>query len=778
MEEVSTGEVRIADAGTVLTASEQQLTAVNQQLMASEQQWRALNQRLKASEQRLKAANQQLTASEQQLRAANQLLMASDQQLRAANSELAANEQALRESEGRYRSLFNNMGEGVALHRVHRDAEGRATNYEILAVNPQYEAIVGLRASDVIGRPASEVYGTPTAPYLEDYARVADTGMPYRFESYFPPLRKHFEIVVTSFEQGSFATVFSDITERKHAAETVRLNTRRYEILWDIARHRSDTLERFLEHALEKAVELTDSDFGYLYRLLTPGGDLALSACSSKVTLDRGVSPAAPVSPFAPFDENLRQGRTVTVNDPADRKACLSNLPPGPFPVKRFMLFPVVVEGVVEAVVGLANKSDDYHDEDERQLTLFMDAVWRIVEQKQAEEHRRSLETQMQKLESLGLLAGGIAHDFNNLLTAIMSNVSLTAVLLEPQHRAIPRLAEAERACVRARDLTQQLLTFARGGTPVRKNVRLDEIIRDSARFAVRGTGVDCRFHFGPGPCVVDADEGQISQVIHNLVLNGVQAMSGTGTVTLATRTIEIGEHHDLPLQPGHYVEVTAKDEGVGISPEHLGRVFDPYFTTKQKGSGLGLAVTYSILQNHGGFITVDSTPGGGSSFRFYVPAAADLEAAREAEGSRVLYGRGRILVMDDDDLVRDVAQAILQQLGYDCETVPDGRRLLERYQAVQASGGRTDLVIMDLTVPGGMGGREAMLQLRAMDPHVRAIVSSGYSQDPIMSEYERYGFQGVVAKPYTVQVLSEAVGRLVQAPPTRRESAGSSLLP
>ena len=361
---------------------------------------------------------------------------------------------------------------------------------------------------------------------------------------------------------------------------------------------------------------------------------------------------------------------------------------------------------------------------------------------------------QASKLASLGVLAGGIAHDFNNILTAIAGNLSLAQLddASAAQRRSID---EAEKGCQRAKALTQQLLTFSKGGKPLKKTIDLGPAIEEAAGFALRGSNVTYLCSLAGDLRPVDADEGQIVQVITNLVLNAAQSMPDGGQIEVR------GENAVVDGRP--HVSIVVEDRGTGIPEEHLPRIFDPYFTTKQAGSGLGLATCYSIVHNHDGQIAVHSTPGRGTTMIVTLPAAAGraVGPAERPDGPPA-RGKGRVLVMDDEEPIRDVVRAMLVRLGYRVEVAADGRAALAAYQAAHFAGDAFDTVIMDLTVPGGMGGKEAVKALLAFDPHVTAIVSSGYADDPVMADYQRYGFKGVVPKPFTVKDLSRVLQQLV----------------
>jgi len=398
---------------------------------------------------------------------------------------------------------------------------------------------------------------------------------------------------------------------------------------------------------------------------------------------------------------------------------------------------------------------------DERGNVLMVaEHIRDITEKKKLEEEL----LKAQKLESLGVLAGGIAHDFNNLLTGIMGNISLAKMFAEPATKAFNRLADAERACERATGLTQQLLTFSRGGAPVKKTASIVQIITDSAGFMLRGSNVKCEFTLQKDLWAADVDEGQMGQVINNLVINADQAMPDGGVISVTAENVTINASDLLPLPAGRYILIAIQDQGEGISPHNLAKIFDPYFTTKERGSGLGLATVYSIIKRHQGHLEVESTEGAGTVFRLYLPASdKEIEPVQNAgTETNPRGGSGRILIMDDEEIIREIAREILNHLGYEVEVCGDGKSALELYRVALNSGHRFDAVIMDLTIQGGMGGKETMIALLGIDPAVKGIVSSGYNNDPILAHFREFGFSGMVSKPYTVRELQETLQELV----------------
>lgn len=378
---------------------------------------------------------------------------------------------------------------------------------------------------------------------------------------------------------------------------------------------------------------------------------------------------------------------------------------------------------------------------------------------------RRRMEQELQradKLESLGVLAGGIAHDFNNLLGAVLANLSLAKHQLGGCGGAWELIDEAEQASVRATNLTQQLLTFSRGGAPVKRVARLAPLVDAAVRFALRGSKVRYELEQDEDLWPAQVDEGQIGQVFHNLALNAVQAMPEGGVlrVTLRNAVVAAG----TPLAPGRYVELRVRDEGRGMPEAVAKRAFDPYFTTKARGSGLGLAVVYSVVRSHGGRVELQSACGQGTTFTLHLPAATQAAEAPLPPGEDLLRGRGLVLVIDDEEGLRKVYPRILRYLGYDVAVAADGREGLDMYASAREGGRPFDLVILDLTIPGGLGGTQALDALRALDPGARIVASSGYAADPILADYRRHGFDGVLPKPFKAadlgRVVAEVLGR------------------
>ena len=376
------------------------------------------------------------------------------------------------------------------------------------------------------------------------------------------------------------------------------------------------------------------------------------------------------------------------------------------------------------------------------------------------EEEREKLELhqlQMHKLESLGVLAGGIAHDFNNILTAIMGNISYARLDLDESHESFAPLARAEKAAKVAADLARQLLVFAKGGEPVKKVISLRNMINDAISLNLSGSRVQGVIDLTGELHAVKADEGQINQSFHNIIINAVHAMPDGGRLNVSGGNIVLPDGNSYCLPAGDYVRISFTDEGCGISDEDQKRIFDPYFTTKAGGTGLGLASTYSIIRKHDGQITVSSIPGKGTTFTILLPSLGEiLTSEKKKENATVAgHGTGSILVMDDDEMVRDLAAITLKRFGYAVTTCVNGSEAISLYRSARDEGSPFSLVIMDLTIPGSMGGIEAARQILAIDSGAHLIVSSGYSEDPVMANYTDYGFCASIEKPYRVEDIS-----------------------
>lgn len=397
-------------------------------------------------------------------------------------------------------------------------------------------------------------------------------------------------------------------------------------------------------------------------------------------------------------------------------------------------------------------------------ITGFEGLLEDITGQKASEQERLKLE----KLESLGTLAGGIAHDFNNILAAILGNINMALHDGKLDEKTVQYLESAEKASCRAKGLTSQLLTFAKGGDPVKEAASIDEMVRDSAGFVLHGSNVSCTYQIPDDLWLVDVDKGQISQVIQNLVINADHAMPIGGDITICCENCSVDViKEEFVKTSERYVKISVSDTGIGIPANVLDQIFDPYFSTKQQGSGLGLSICHSILAKHGGNITVQSVPGIFSTFTLYLPASKSQQLEISSQGEEEVANpehRARIMIMDDEEMVRDITRVMLETLGHEVVLACDGEEAIALFTRYRDEGNPLDVIIMDLTIPGGMGGKEAVGKILAIDPAARVIVSSGYSGDPVMANCQEYGFAVAMGKPFLLQDLAQGIEQCLQS--------------
>ncbi len=502
------------------------------------------------------------------------------------------NEEILRADEQKFRGLFENMIEGVALHELVYGPAGQVEDYRILDINPAYEKHTGLSHEKAVGRLSTEIYNSSQAPYLEIFAGVAQGGKAVWFETYFPPLNRHFAVSVFSPGKGQFATIFEDITDKRKT-----------------------------DDALKNA----------------------------------------------------------------------------------------------------------------------------------------------QRLESLGVLAGGIAHDFNNLLGGLFGFIETAKDFCESKEydMASQSLTNAMAVFARARDLTHQLLTFAKGGKPITQLTELSPVIRQTTQFALSGSNIKIEYRIFEKLWPCEIDRNQISQVMDNIIINARQAMPTGGIIAITADNV--GNGNDLPvdLPSGNYVRIAFRDTGIGMPREHLSRIFDPFFTTKKQGSGLGLAMVYSIMKQHGGMVAVESEQGKGTTFTMYLPATDGAVVNDVKVDQAPFRGKGRILVMDDQAPIRQVSSFMLKRMGFEVDCAAHGDQAIEMFDKAHKSSHPFALVILDMTIPAGKGGVETICELKKIDPSVRAIACSGYSEAYILASPVKYGFAAILVKPYRKEELIDVLRSL-----------------
>lgn len=587
----------------------------------------------------------------------------------------------------------------------------------------------------------------------------------------------------------SVIEVVVPITERKKIEEDLRIRSQGFESLLETSKRLAEKLElqSILQVSVESVTRLVGLDTAAVYLL----EDEMLHLWAT----DPPLPPQFPDEMrSAPLDKHLHIKQAVESQKPIQIPDYLKvNLTPEERAIAekrnlRTLLFvPLVLDNKVLGIfiVGSIEKPSILTEFEidlcrtlASQVSLTVRNAQLLEESRQneakleqmlsarllMEKEKSKLEAQLQnaqKLESIGVLAGGIAHDFNNILAAILGNINLALFDLNLSPNTQKLLSEAEKASLRAKNLTQQLLTFSKGGQPVKEIASIVELVKESAEFTLHGDKNICKYDFQEGLWHVEIDKGQISQVVQNIALNASQSMPAGGTIEISCENYGHDESvGPLGLETGNYIKLKIKDSGVGIPSNMLGRIFDPYFSTKQKGSGLGLAISYSIINKHGGDIKVESTPGRGSTFTVFLPAK-EKESPHKAEeeyDTSSDYPKIKIMVMDDDEQVRDICLEMLTSMGHKTVLAKTGEEALSLYTQAMADGDPINLIIMDLTIRGGMGGKETIKKILSLNPKAKAIVSSGYSNNPIMSDYKKYGFSGTLTKPYQRKDLARAI--------------------
>jgi PAS domain S-box-containing protein len=632
-------------------------------------------------------------------------------------------EKALRTSEEQFRGLIENSPAAIFL----KDKEHR-----FRTINKRFEQWFGVAEADVLGKTAYDLFPQEyAAVYTSQDQKVLEAGtaiereltVPFADSTLHPVLVTKYPVFDANGHPVGVGTIISDMTARKHAEDELR---RQRDIL-DVtlasigdAVIATDTNSRitFFNRVAEELTGWPKQDalgrpLGEVFRIV------------HEQTLQPADNPVARV---------LREGVVVGL---ANHTALIT---------RQNQLIPIADSGA-----PISSSDGTLHGV----VLVFRD----IAEQKQMEEAL----LRARKIESVGVLAGGIAHDFNNLLTGIMGNISLSMMLMDQESQVMVRLSEAENACRRATKLTHQLLTFAKGGAPVRQTVSIADLLTESATFALRGSNVRCVFTIAEDLWSANVDADQINQALHNVVLNAAQAMPDGGTVNVQASNRWLNAAEVPPLQEGRYVKITVHDHGAGISAEIRPNIFDPYYTTKEHGSGLGLATAHAIITKHDGFITVESEVGAGTTFIIYLPGSQHYVLPAQDISNTPLVGSGRILVVDDEQAIRDLLSSMLTRIGYGVDCVPDGAEAIDMYQNAQTEDQPYTAVILDITIPGGMGGLEALEPLRAIDPQAKVLISSGYANNPVMANFEQYGFNGVIAKPYTMQKLHEVLQQVIK---------------
>ncbi|RMH36868.1 MAG: PAS domain S-box protein [Nitrospirae bacterium] len=626
--------------------------------------------------------------------------------------------ETLIEVQSRFHSLVNSAHEGI----VSADLHGSIRTW-----NPAAESMFGYSANEVLGQPITILLDEPFREIyrdrLERFSFGEETSLPLvvevvgkRKDGMTFPL----ELTLTSWKVGldtHYGCFLRDLTDRKRDEHSVVAEKE----------HLATAV-----HSLADALIATDTE-GRI-TLFNPMAE-RLTGWSQAEALHRPLQEIVRISPITPpsnGEHPFAHMLTLRVMTTTDIPSML-----------------LAKDGTKRIVTYREAPIRTYQGQLLGSVLVIRD--W-TDQQRTMDELNR-----LNRLNSLSVLAGGIAHDFNNLLTTILGNLFVAKLRMVPQDPISQCLVHAEEACLRAKELTHQLLTFAKGRTPMKTRISTGEFVRRNTVFALSGSSTSCEFQLAADLWDIEGDEDQLKQVIHNLVINARQAMPQEGLITIRGENVIVDEanHAQFPtLLPGHYVKLEFEDRGPGIPEEDLPKVFDPYFTTKPDASGLGLATAYSIVQRHGGCLTVRSQLGVGTTFSLYIPAAT-TPPERPSEIPPSLPQRsGRILVMDDEYSIRTMMQDALAQLGYDVTCVQHGQEAITVYTQAKREGRPFTAVILDLTVPGAMGGKDAIQHLRAVDPQVKAIVTSGYADHDVVEQYRHYGFDAVLVKPYQVTEL------------------------
>jgi len=620
-------------------------------------------------------------------------------------------EMVLRRSETMNRSIIESSPMGMHLYELLPD--GRLV---FAGANPAADRILGVDNALFIGKTIEEAFPPLAATEVPlRYREVAQTGCLWQTEQVDykdDAIRGAFHVVAFRTGSNMMAAMFLDITSRKQ-----------------------------VEYALRKSEERFRAIFNSTFQftgLMTPNGVLVevnraaldFAGTSTKETINR------------PFWETRwwagNESRVKQLKEAIQRAAR-----------GEFVRYEIELQGagLTTALIDFSLKP--VFDESNTVVLLVPEGRDITALATMEEELQRT-----QKLDSLGILAGGIAHDFNNLMGGIFGYIDLA--LGSSEDATVCNYLEcAVNTINRARGLTQQLLTFAKGGSPTMKVGNITPCITDAARFALSGSNVSCTFDLPDDIHQCNFDRNQISQVIDNMIINAQHAMPAGGRIEVSAVNVNVGKMEHAVLPEGRYAKISIKDFGIGIPRDLLPRIFDPFFTTKSRGHGLGLATCYSIVKRHGGAIDVESDPGNGSTFHIYIPAATDDALVDIAPAHAVHKGNGCIIVMDDEEVILAIVKQMLPMFGYTVQCTENGQAAIDCYRTVIASGRVVAGMILDLTVPGGMGGIETVAEIRKLNSTIPVFVASGYADDPVMQHPAEYGFTASIPKPFVRKELA-----------------------
>jgi PAS domain S-box-containing protein len=664
-----------------------------------------------------------------------------------------------------YQTLFREMLDGFALHEIICDQEGKPDDYRFLAVNPAFERMTGLRATDIIGRTVLEVLPLTEPHWIVSFGYVALTGRPLHFEHYSSALGKCFEVSAFQPNPNTFACIFIDITERKRAEEKIRRNESRLRMLVNILQHPSETIQDFLDYALEQALQMTGSKIGYIYHYHEERKELVLNSWSKDVLPACAVAnpqTCTTLDATGLWGEAVRQRRPLIINDFQVAHPLKKGYPAGHVRLHNFVTIPIFKGERIVSVVGLANKATDYEESDILQISLLMDSAWKVIDSMRSEEEKQKLAAQLlqaQKMEAIGTLAGGIAHDFNNILGAILGYAEIAGDSIPPESVAVGYLDKVMEASYRAAGLVKQILAFSRQAeteqVPLQPAVIVKEAIK-ILRPSLPST-ITIKQQTAAVTKSIVADPTQVHQILMNLCTNAFHAMEvsgGTLEIILQDCELSTDDVRNHPgVEPGGFVMLSVGDTGTGIPFEIREKIFDPYFTTKEvgKGTGMGLAIVHGIVNKYGGFITCESTSGKGTVFRVFFPAVEAEDSTVTNPVKTIAHGREHILFVDDEHLLVELGTVMLNRLGYE---VTARTNSLEALATFQSSPEQFDAVITDQTMPN-MTGMDLALRILKIRPDIPIILCTGFSNLVDEEQAKKCGIKGFAMKPLTKKEVS-----------------------
>jgi len=631
-------------------------------------------------------------------------------------------EQELKESEEKYRTLVNNSLAGVLVAEIETK--------QIRFANSGICKILGYSKDELLKMSVNDIHPPDKLKHvISEFAAQAEGVKQLALE--IPFLRKNGDVIFADVSTNSFLVdgvncntgLIIDITEKRKAEKVLRDNEERYRMFFE---NSSDAM------LIIKNGMFVDCNAAAVKMLEYDKKEEFLNTYPSEL------------SPEFQSDGKKSHDKAKALMKIAIAKGAY--IFEWDHKTKSGEVFPVEVSLTTISFAG----------------ETIIHTVWRDISRRKKAENEV---LNMQKLRSLGTLAGGIAHDFNNILMGVFGNMSLAKLELDEKHPAFELLDEAGKSVNRGTSLTRQLLTFAKGGAPVKQSFKIKNMIKDITLFTLSGSNVKPVLKGTENLWDVEADKGQIQQVISNLIINANQAMPDGGTLYITLENIEVSGYIVPNLKKGKYIKITLEDKGIGIAPQHLNHIFDPYFTTKKAGNGLGLATAYSIINKHNGHIGVISKLGKGATFTIYLPAS-EVKVPQKTEKSvtkiPISEKKAKILVMDDDENIIKITEKMLTNSGFSVDTATDGEKTIQKYKKAMKGKNPFDVVLMDLIIPGGMGGKEAIQKLLEIAPEAKVIVFSGYSSDPIMANYQQYGFKGKIEKPFQMEELKKELSRVM----------------